>query len=108
VRAGTDGERELVMARWRMPGRPQYRGVPVTNVRNAARIGEVGLARALAVPATSFCDYEGTKPRRRQRGFALAEDRRLCAFAGLKAASAALRACQESTASAAFWRGLIV
>jgi hypothetical protein len=34
VRAGADGERELVMARWGMPGPPQYGGAPVTNIRN--------------------------------------------------------------------------
>jgi putative SOS response-associated peptidase YedK len=28
VRAGPEGERELVMARWGMPGPPQYGGAP--------------------------------------------------------------------------------
>jgi putative SOS response-associated peptidase YedK len=32
--AGADGERELVMARWGMPGPPQYGGALVTNLRN--------------------------------------------------------------------------
>ena len=36
VRGGADGERELVMARWGMPGPPQYGGQPVTNIRNIA------------------------------------------------------------------------
>jgi putative SOS response-associated peptidase YedK len=31
VRAGADGGRELVMARWGMPGPPQYGGAPITN-----------------------------------------------------------------------------
>jgi len=35
------------------------------------------------VPATSFCEYEDTKPRKTPTWFALAEDRPLFAFAGL-------------------------
>jgi putative SOS response-associated peptidase YedK len=34
VRTGVDGQRELVMAHWGMPGPPQYGGQPVTNIRN--------------------------------------------------------------------------
>src|SRR5215831_1361608 len=34
VRRGADGERELVMARWGMPGPPQFGSQPVTNIRN--------------------------------------------------------------------------
>ena len=34
VRVGADGERELVMARWGMPGPPQFGGAPITNIRN--------------------------------------------------------------------------
>jgi putative SOS response-associated peptidase YedK len=34
VRTGADGERELAMARWGMPGPAQYGGAPVTNIRN--------------------------------------------------------------------------
>src|ERR1700738_911297 len=30
VRNGPDGERELVMARWGMPGPPQFGGAPIT------------------------------------------------------------------------------
>ena len=37
VRNGADGERDLVMARWGMPGPPQFGGG--------------------AMPATSFCEY---------------------------------------------------
>jgi putative SOS response-associated peptidase YedK len=36
VRNSADGERELVMARWGMPGPPQFGGQPVTNIRNVA------------------------------------------------------------------------
>ena len=34
IRRGPDGERELVMARWGMPGPPQFGGAPITNIRN--------------------------------------------------------------------------
>ena len=34
IRVGADGERELVMARWGMPGPPQFGGAPITNIRN--------------------------------------------------------------------------
>jgi putative SOS response-associated peptidase YedK len=34
VRNGADGERELVMARWGMPGPPQFGGAPITNICN--------------------------------------------------------------------------
>src|SRR5271169_2350647 len=36
VRRSADGERELVMTRWGMPGPPQYGGAPVTNIRNVS------------------------------------------------------------------------
>jgi putative SOS response-associated peptidase YedK len=36
IRVGDDGERELVAARWGMPGPPQYGGAPVTNIRNVS------------------------------------------------------------------------
>src|SRR3984957_18771246 len=35
------------------------------------------------VPATSFCEYADTKPRKRPKWFALSQDRPLFAFAGL-------------------------
>ena len=34
IRNGADGERELVMARWGMPGPQQFGGAPITNIRN--------------------------------------------------------------------------
>src|SRR5260370_27248307 len=34
ARIGADGERELVMASWGMPGPPQFGGAPITNIRN--------------------------------------------------------------------------
>ena len=36
VRNTADRERELVMARWGMPGPPQFGGQPVTNIRNVS------------------------------------------------------------------------
>jgi putative SOS response-associated peptidase YedK len=34
VRNAPDGVRELAMARWGMPGPPQFGGAPITNIRN--------------------------------------------------------------------------
>src|SRR6516165_9736866 len=85
VRAA-EGERELVMARWGMPGPPQYGGAPVTNIRNLDSTHWRGWLRRhnrCRVPATSFCEYADTKPRKTPIWFALDEDRPLFAFAGL-------------------------
>ena len=87
VRAGADGDRELVMARWGMPGPPQYSGAPVTNIRNLDSPhwrGWLGRHNRCLVPATSFCEYADAKPRKTPIWFALAEDRPLFAFAGLR------------------------
>ena len=86
VRNGGDGERELVMARWGMPGPPQFGGQPVTNIRNVSSPhwrGWLGSRNRCLVPATSFCEYEDTKPRKTPTWFALGEERPLFAFAGL-------------------------
>jgi putative SOS response-associated peptidase YedK len=86
VRRGAEGERELVPARWGMPGPPQFGGQPVTNIRNVASPhwrGWLGARNRCVVPATSFCEYADTKPRKTPIWFALAEDRPLFAFAGL-------------------------
>jgi putative SOS response-associated peptidase YedK len=61
VRAGEAGEREFVMARWGMPGPPQYGGAPVTNIRNVSSPhwrGWLGKRNRCIVPATSFCEHE--------------------------------------------------
>ena len=42
-----------------------------------------GPASRCIVPATSFCEYADTKPRKTPMWFALSEDRPLFAFAGL-------------------------
>ena len=81
-----DGERELVMARWGMPGPPQFGGQPVTNIRNVKSPHWqrwLGQASRCIVPATSFCEYADTKPRKTPKWFALSDDRPLLAFAGL-------------------------
>ena len=86
VRAGLEGERELVMARWGMPGPPQYGGAPVTNIRNLDSPhwrGWLGRHNRCLAPATSFCEYADTKPRKTPIWFALDEDRPLFAFARL-------------------------
>ena len=87
VRASADGDgRELLMARWGMPGPPQYGGQPVTNIRNLGSPhwrGWLGKRNRCIVPATSFCEYLDTKPRKTPIWFALSEDRPLFAFAGL-------------------------
>ena len=80
VRTGADGERELVLARWGMPGPPQYGGQPVTNIRKLNSPhwrGWLGRRNRCIVPATSFCEYADTKPRKTPIWFALG------AFAGL-------------------------
>jgi putative SOS response-associated peptidase YedK len=86
VRSGADGERELVVARWGMPGPPQFGGRPVTNICNVASPhwrGWIGARNRCVVPATSFCEYTDTTPRKTPIWFALGEDRPLFAFAGL-------------------------
>jgi putative SOS response-associated peptidase YedK len=45
--------------------------------------GWLGKNRRCLVPATSFCEYADTKPRKTRAWFALSEDRPLFAFAGL-------------------------
>jgi putative SOS response-associated peptidase YedK len=71
VRNSVDGERELVMARWGMPGPPQFGGQPVTNIRNVASAhwhGWLSVRNRCLVPATSFCEYADTKPARPRHG----------------------------------------
>ncbi len=86
ARVGADGERELVLARWGMPGPPQLGGQPVTNIRNVKSPHWrrwLGKGSRCVVPATSFCEYADTKPRKTPIWFALSDDRPLFAFAGL-------------------------
>jgi putative SOS response-associated peptidase YedK len=86
ARTAADGVRELAMARWGMPGPPQFGGAPITNIRNVKgphwRRWLTPASRCL-VPFTSFCEYADTKPRKTPTWFALAEDRPLAFFAGI-------------------------
>ncbi len=86
VRVREDGERELLLARWGMPGPPQFGGQPVTNIRSVKsphwRRWLAKRSRCI-VPATSFCEYADTIPRKTPVWFGLAEDRPLFAFAGV-------------------------
>ncbi len=99
VRRGPDGERELVTARWGMPGPPQFGGQPVTNIRNVMSPHWRGwLGNRCVVPATSFCEYADTKPRKTPIWFALGEDRPLFAFAGLWARWRGVRGLKSAPA----------
>ena len=86
VRTGADGGRELVMARWGMPGPPQFGGHPITNVRNVKSAHWrrwLGPRNRCLVPMTSFCEYADTKPRKTPTWFALDDTRPLACFAGI-------------------------
>ena len=74
------------MARWGMPGPPKFGGAPITNIRNVKSPHWrrwLGKGSRCIVPATSFCEYADTKPRKTPNWFALSEDRPLFAFAGV-------------------------
>jgi putative SOS response-associated peptidase YedK len=86
IRVGVDGEPELVMARWGMPGPPQSGGQLVTNIRHVQDSHwRQWLAKGsrCIVPVTSFCEFANTRPGRMPVWLALGEDRPLFAFAGL-------------------------
>lgn len=95
VRAGADGEREMVMARWGMPTPPIYvkgdHDTGVTNIRNVSSPHWrrwLGVEHRCVVPATSFSEY-GPRPagggRRPLVWFAVDEDEPLFFMAGLSA-----------------------
>ena len=82
---GAEG-RELTMMRWGMPGPPQFGAAPITNIRNTASPHWrrwLAPANRCLVPATSFSEWQDTKPKKTPVWFALNEDRPLFAFAGL-------------------------
>jgi putative SOS response-associated peptidase YedK len=86
VRNAPDGVRELAMARWGMPGPPQFGGAPITNIRNTKsphwrRWLTPGYR--CVVPWSSFCEYADTKPRKTPTWFAVDERRPLAFFAGI-------------------------
>jgi putative SOS response-associated peptidase YedK len=81
-----DGKRSLGLLRWGMPGPPQFGGAPITNIRNTSSPHWrrwLNPASRCVVPATSFCEYEDTKPRKTPTWFALDESRPLFFFAGI-------------------------
>jgi putative SOS response-associated peptidase YedK len=85
VRNSADG-RELILARWGMPGPPQYGGQPVTNIRNVASPTLAGVARRrqpLRCPGDLVLRIRRHEARKTPTWFALSEDRPLFAFAGL-------------------------
>ena len=83
---GAEGERELAMMRWGMPGPKAFGEHPVTNVRNVKsphwRPWLKPEYRCL-VPVTAFSEYADTKPRKTPVWFALDAERPLFAFAGI-------------------------
>jgi putative SOS response-associated peptidase YedK len=86
VRNAHDGVRELMMARWGMPGPPQFGGAPITNIRNTKSPhwrAWLKPENRCVVPFTSFCEYADTKPRKTPTWFALNDDRPLGFFAGI-------------------------
>jgi putative SOS response-associated peptidase YedK len=81
VRNSADGERELVIGRWGMPGPPQFGGQLVTNIRNVSSPhwrGWLSARNRCLVPATSFCEYADTK-KKSPTWIALSERRPLLA-----------------------------
>src|SRR5712671_6885126 len=87
VRNASDGVREFMLARWGMPGPPQFGGAPITNIRNTKSPHWRAWLKSenrCVVPFTSFCEYADTKPRKTPTWFALTEDRPLAAFAGIR------------------------
>jgi putative SOS response-associated peptidase YedK len=86
VRNAPDGVRELMLARWGMPGPPQFGGAPITNIRNATSPHWrtwLNVGHRCVVPFNSFCEYADTKPRKTPTWFALDEERPLAFFAGI-------------------------
>ena len=79
ARIAPDCVRELAIARWGMPGPPQFGG-PITNIRSVNSPhwrGWLKPANRCLVPFTSFCEYADTKPRKTPTWFALNDDRPL-------------------------------
>lgn len=85
VRNGPEG-RELLRMRWGMPGPEIAKGKPITNIRNTNSAWWrrwLDPERRCVVPASSFCEYADTLPRKTPKWFALAEDRPVFVFAGI-------------------------
>jgi putative SOS response-associated peptidase YedK len=67
ARNAPDGARELMMARWGMPGPQEFGGAPITNIRNVKSPhwrSWLKVENRCVVPFTSFCEFADTKPRK--------------------------------------------
>lgn len=85
VRNTVEG-RELMLARWGMPGPPQFGGAPVTNIRNVKSPHWrrwLGTSNRCVVPFSSFCEYAPTTPKKTPTWFALDVERSPAFFAGI-------------------------
>jgi putative SOS response-associated peptidase YedK len=97
-----NGERELVMARWGMPGPPQFGSAPITNIRNTNSPHWRGWLKPESrglVPANSFSEFNDVANPKSLKNldgtphsmagkkdvvwFALSEERPTFAFAGI-------------------------
>jgi len=86
VRNGPKSGRELTLMRWGFPPPPKLGTQPVTNVRNVASpYWRTWLKPEwrVVVPATSFAEYEDTRPKKTPVWFARDETRPLFCFAGI-------------------------
>jgi putative SOS response-associated peptidase YedK len=86
VRNAPDGVRELSMARWGMPGPPQFGGGAITNIRNTKSAHWrrwLKPENRCVVPWTSFCEYAQTKPKKTPTWFSFSAVRPLSVFAGI-------------------------
>jgi putative SOS response-associated peptidase YedK len=85
VRNGRDGGRELTLMRWGFPppGIGPQLVINVRNVKSPYRRGWLKPEWRVVVPATSFAEYEDTKPRKTPVWFALDQTRSLFCFAGI-------------------------
>ena len=79
--------RELMLARWGMPGPPQFGGAPITNLRNTkARTGARGSNPKTGARCPSIPFANTPTPSRAAKTptwFALNDDRPLAFFAGI-------------------------
>jgi putative SOS response-associated peptidase YedK len=86
VRTARDGAREITMMQWGFPCPPAAGNRPVTNIRNLSSPYWRGWLKApfrCLVPATSFCEWADTKPKKTPTWFALDDSRPVFFFAGL-------------------------
>jgi hypothetical protein len=77
VRNDSDGERELVMARWGVPGPPHYGSAPVTNIRvrrhKAAQVTDLVRARRGSAAVRDSTSRGAADRKKPQRGYRVGE-----------------------------------